>query len=506
MASPSVKLAASLEALQTLQAKGHIAIQSRELTRTHRERLIKHGFIQQVMKGWYIPTRPDESAGESTAWYASYWKFYAAYLEEKYAKAWCLSPELSISLHAENWTVPAQLLVRADKGQNNLVNFPFETSMLEVRAAVPDKRDMSVKNDVRIFSPPAALVACSPAYFTSNTIDTRTALAMVRDASEVLEKLLDGGQSVVAGRLAGAFRNIGRDAIAEEIIQTMRSAGYKVSETDPFNAPSPILFSRREPSSFVNRLRLMWQEMRAPVLAHFPKAPGLDKVKDAKKYLKQVENIYATDAYHSLSIEGYRVTLDLIERVRAGNWNPDKNGNDREQVAAMAARGYWQAFQKVETSIEKILAGANAGVTVSADHRDWYREMFSPSVTAGILKTADLAGYRSGEVYIRKSMHRPPHPEVVRDAMPALFDLLIEETEPAVKIVLGHFIFVYIHPYTDGNGRMGRFLMNAMMAAGGYPWLVIPVEERAGYMEALETASAEGDIVPFTRFLAGLIK
>ncbi|TGS89991.1 hypothetical protein EN821_33950, partial [Mesorhizobium sp. M2D.F.Ca.ET.178.01.1.1] len=58
-----------------------------------------------------------------------------------------------------------------------------------------------------------------------------------------------------------------------------------------------------------------------------------------------------------------------------------------------------------------------------------------------------------------------------------------------------------IHPYMDGNGRMGRFLMNVMMATGGYPWTIIPVQRRAGYMAALERASVHQDIVPFSRFL-----
>jgi Fic family protein len=89
--------------------------------------------------------------------------------------------------------------------------------------------------------------------------------------------------------------------------------------------------------------------------------------------------------------------------------------------------------------------------------------------------------------------------------MPVLFDLLHEETEPSVRIVLGHFIFVYIHPYVDGNGRMGRFLMNTMLASGGYPWTVIPVEERNEYMAALEEASVGQNIVPFAAFLARLV-
>jgi Fic family protein len=103
-------------------------------------------------------------------------------------------------------------------------------------------------------------------------------------------------------------------------------------------------------------------------------------------------------------------------------------------------------------------------------------------------------------------MHVPLNCEAVRDAMPALFDLLREETEPSVRVVLGHFIFVYIHPYMDGNGRMGRFLLNSMLAAGGYPWTVVPVESRQTYMDALESASVREEIAPFAAFLAGLVK
>ena len=85
------------------------------------------------------------------------------------------------------------------------------------------------------------------------------------------------------------------------------------------------------------------------------------------------------------------------------------------------------------------------------------------------LRPADLAGYRSNPVFIRRSMHVPPSSEAVRDAMPVFFEMLAEEPEPSVRVVLGHFVFVHIHPYTAGNGRIGRFLMNVMLAAGGYP-------------------------------------
>jgi Fic family protein len=66
--------------------------------------------------------------------------------------------------------------------------------------------------------------------------------------------------------------------------------------------------------------------------------------------------------------------------------------------------------------------------------------------------------------------------------------------------VLGHWLFGYIHPYPDGNGRMARLLMNAMLASGGYPWTVIRVEVRAAYLKALESASIDRDIRPL-RFI-----
>jgi Fic family protein len=152
-----------------------------------------------------------------------------------------------------------------------------------------------------------------------------------------------------------------------------------------------------------------------------------------------------------------------------------------------------------------VLRGENPGVVADRDHGTWYRELFGPSVTAGILQPADLAGYRAGPVHIRRSMHMPPGRDAVRELMPAFFELLQNEKEAGVRVVLGHFVFVYIHPYVDGNGRIGRFLMNTMIVAGGYPWTIIPVERRADYMAALESASVGLDIRPFAAFLAELM-
>jgi len=395
--------------------------------------------------------------------------------------------------------------VRSPKGNNKPTALPHGVSIFDVRLELPPPDDIEAKGGMRVMRLPAALIACAPGQFAARPIEMRAALAVITDASEVLSRLLAGGHSTVAGRLAGAFRNIGRDQIANNIIASMRAAGFTINETDPFKDKRTAMLPTRETSPYVNRLRMMWEKMREHILQVqvFPAPPGV-KV-DAASYLRQVDEIYVTDAYHSLSIEGYRVSAELIERVRAGTWNPDSIKADRDQRSAMAARGYWQAFQLVKQSIEKVLTGQNPGAVADKDHSAWYRELFAPSVTAGILKPTELAGYRSGPVYIRRSMHVPPNHETVRELMPTFFELLEREQESAVRVVLGHFIFVYIHPYYDGNGRMGRFLMNLMFASGGYPWTVIPLEKRDQYMAALESASVGGDITPFAQFLGNLI-
>lgn len=503
MASPTDKLAQSLAVLQSLQDASVVAIRTTSLTRVHRERLLKSGFIQEVMKGWYVPARPDGSPGDSTDWYASFWTFCSAYLSERFSNGWCLGAEQSLALHTGNWTVPRQLLVRAARGGNKPTGLLHGTSIFDVRLEVPGDEDIEILDGMRVMRLPTALIGCGPGHFATHPVETRTALAMVADASDVLGRLLAGGHSSVAGRLAGAFRNIGRTQFADTITDTMRAAGYTVNEADPFDDRPPVALVLRETSPAVNRLHMGWALMREHVLARFPRPPGLPA--DPAAYLRAVQDAYATDAYNSLSIEGYRVSAELIERVRAGNWRPD-DGPDREHRDALAARGYWQAFQKVDASVRKILEGANAGEVVQHDHGTWYRELFGPSVTAGIVKPAELAGYRNAPVFIRRSMHVPPRSEAVRALMPAFFDHLRHETEPAVRVVLGHFVFVNIHPYADGNGRIGRFLMNAMLASGGYPWTVIPLAQRTRYMQALESASVDQDIRPFAELLAELVE
>ncbi len=526
MASLQQKLAASLNALEILQERGVVAVRSYDLSRTHRERLLAQGCLQQVMKGWYVDSRLNLTPAESTAWYASFWEFCADYLTRRFGQEWSLSPEQSVVIHAGNRSVPTRLAARSPGARNRITALAHDTSIFETRASLPPPEQTEVVDGLRLFSVAAALVASGPALFTRHTSDVRTVLATMRDVSGLLPLLLAGGRSTVAGRLAGALRNIGRDSDADTILATMKDAGYDVRESDPFDQPSPLTLDKPAPLALdrhdlpshvvrlrldredlpanVVRLRLDWHTMRERVIATFPDPPDLPR--SANVLLRSLDEVQVEDARHSLALEGVRVEPEFIERLRDGEWPPDAAATDREHGAALATMGYNAAFELVRESVARVVQSSDPGKVAANDHADWYRELVGPSVSAGFLNAADVSGYRDGPIVIRHSRRMPPAGEAMQYLMPALFDLLGEESHPGVRAVLGHFIFAHIHPYTYGNGRMGRFLMNVTLVAGGYPWIIVPAERRDEYMASLETASIEQDIGPFAEFLAELVR
>ncbi|HVH70566.1 MAG TPA: DUF1488 family protein, partial [Candidatus Dormibacteraeota bacterium] len=396
--------------------------------------------------------------------------------------------------------IPDQLVVHSPKATNNDIQLLFGTTLYDLKVAeMPAPTAVMVRDGLRLFTPAAALVRVPESFFQLHPLEAQVVMASLADASDLLRLLLNGGHSAKAGYLAKAFRQTGRGELADEILRAMKGAGYDVRESSPFEAGQIFRKQSRPASPIVSRVEMLWESMRGKVHASFPKAPGLPTDKEA--YLRFVDEIYRTDAYHSLSIEGYSVTPALVERVRQGGWDPEHDAGDRRNRDALAARGYWQAFQLVKKEVEKVIMGQNPATLARAAHNNWYRELFQPCVTAGLLEPGSLAGYRNTPVFLRRSRYVPPRWEAVRDAMPAFFDVLEKEPEPSVRAVLGHWLFGYLHPYPDGNGRMARFLMNVMLASGGYPWTVIRIVDRKSYLGALDRASIEMDIHPFTSFI-----
>lgn len=502
MATYAEKLADSLSALKAVQGEHRLVIRARELSRTHLERLVKAGYLKLIVKGWYMPSRPDEQQGDTTTWYASLRDFIRGYCDDRFGSDWYINAETSLQLLTGATTLPRQMLVNAKVGKNNLLSLPAGSSVYDYRAkdfAPPELRNEA--QGLRVLTLDAALVRAAPHLWQADPMTMHIALGQLQDVSGISRILLEGGHSVVAGRLAGALEAAEKPDFAQELVASMTAAGHVVVKNNPFELPVAPLRPLPE-SPYCGRIRALWAAMRAEVLAEWrtPQRPALS----AASYVDEAEERYVTDAYHSLSIEGYRVTPELIDKVRKNDWKPD--ARDKEDFNALAARGYYEAHLEALAGIRAVLNGENAGAVLRKQLPSWYRALWGPSLRAGIFKASDLAGWRAWPIFIRNSEHVPLPAEAVRDAMPLLFELLSEETEPAVQAVLGHFVFVFIHPYMDGNGRLARVILNLMLARGGWPWTIVTLDARKRYMQALEEASVRKDIKPFTRLISDLVQ
>ena len=212
---------------------------------------------------------------------------------------------------------------------------------------MPEPANLTERNGLRLFSPAAALVRIPESFFGRQPIETQVVLAGLRDASDLLRLLLERRQ-LRQGRRAGRRAPADRPPRARRRdSQGDEAAGYDARESDPFEAAQTFGVlaaggaAHRRPHAGDVEVDAGRSHRRI-----FRQAPGLPRDKGA--YLEFVDDIYKSDAYHSLSIEGYSVTPQLIERVQQGNWDPDHHDDDRKSRDALAARGYWQAFQKVK--------------------------------------------------------------------------------------------------------------------------------------------------------------
>ncbi len=495
--TPHDRLADSLVRLRPVLNEG--IYRTGGIPRRDFERIQRAGYLAEIINGWYHVTNPAAPIGASD-WQGHFWPFLRQYLTDRFGDRYCLAVQSSLLIHAGLTKVPEQTLVLIDRPHGKRIDLPHGCSLLSYEEKSGLAAQVSVLNGIRVMPLEVALSRAPEGFFRTSPLEAASILATIADPSAIIRVLIETGAPIFGGRVAGAFRHIGRDDFADRIMQSLRGARLEPIESNPFDRAIPIIGSQRVRSPHVARIQMMWAAMREPVIDAFEVTPGIPS--DIASYLDRIEQISRLDAYHSLSIEGYKVDAALIERVRAGAFDPDKMEQERQNRDALAARGYYEASLEVRKSIEKILRGAPPSELIRVAHHDWFRAMFAVAVRAGLHEASELAGYRGHQVYINGSNHLPLPSDVVVDAMEALFDLIAKEEHPAVRAVLGHFIFVFIHPYGDGNGRIGRFMMNALFASGGYPWTIVHLDTRSRYMQSLERASTKSVIDEFAATIA----
>jgi Fic family protein len=491
------KLADALDSASKLSVDN--ILQSRLITEKHLTLLKKEGFLKPVVKGWYLldADLSHSDTGESVLWHESYWVFISQYLKEMVGEDYILSAEQSLDLHTGNNVLPNQLLIGNAKKANRVVPLPRGLSLsLYTATEVPSRPD--VHYGVNIYPLEMALIKVGPSYFRRQIQEIALALGAANHRL-ILQQLLEKGQVAAAGRLAGAYRELNMLSAANEILSVMTAAGFSVKDVNPFDEPVPDITVLRPQSPHAARIELLWRSLSERITEQLD--PAFAPPKNIETAIELLEENYSHDAYHSLSIEGYKVTPELIERVRSGEWNPDSEKLDQQNLDAMAARGYWEAHNQVKETIRHLHGSGLSTELLRGDLSNWYRALFSPMVRSGMLQASDLAGYRNRPVFIRGSRHTPLPIEAITDAMDTIFNCIQNEPHPVTRAILGHWLIGYIHPYPDGNGRTARFLMNALLVFAGYPWAVIRLETRTAYMQALEQLSIHQNPDPFVEFV-----
>lgn len=120
-----------------------------------------------------------------------------------------------------------------------------------------------------------------------------------------------------------------------------------------------------------------------------------------------------------------------------------------------------------------------------------------------------IGKYRTLQVFIRGAEWMPPKPKDVPKEMKTLllwYSINKKKLHPLIVAAYFHSAFEKIHPFVDGNGRVGRLLLNFILHKVKYPMINIPNSRKHVYYSVLEEAQVTGNLRPFVAFLLDLLK
>lgn len=205
--------------------------------------------------------------------------------------------------------------------------------------------------------------------------------------------------------------------------------------------------------------------------------------KSAKK--KHIEDFMIKFTYNTNKIEGSTLSLKETADLLEEHITPrNKSLEDVKETEAHKKVFYEMLKYKKELTISSIL--------------HWHKELFKST-------DAEIAGkIRKHPVAIARTKVKLP--------IPAELDTLLHEffiwyrkykdkTNPVILAALVHLKFVTIHPFSDGNGRISRIMMNFILHKHNYPMLNIEYSNRNAYYNALERSQTQSKDYIFVQYL-----
>lgn len=220
------------------------------------------------------------------------------------------------------------------------------------------------------------------------------------------------------------------------------------------------------------------------------KKARLDAKRPLPKYtLRSLrEKLLLEWTYNSNAIEGNTLTLNETKVVLEGITVGGKTMREHLEVI-----NHRDAIAYVEEIVRR-----------KESLSEWQIKNLHRLILKGI-NDAYAGNYRDQQVFISGAKHTPPAPFLIKEQMEKLMNWYEQETKqlhPVTRGAMLHAIFVGIHPFIDGNGRTARLLLNLELMKDGFPPVVIKVENRLGYYEALDKAHTQKVYDDFIQLVA----
>lgn len=192
---------------------------------------------------------------------------------------------------------------------------------------------------------------------------------------------------------------------------------------------------------------------------------------------KEKEEIAIAFTYNTNAIEGSAITLPETREILKDGIAPKKPIRDIKETEAHSKVFLEMLVKKEDITKELLLR--------------WHKEIFSET-------KHDIAGVFRNYL-IRVGSYVAPDWQDVKKLMNELVEFINKSnTNPVELAARAHYRFEKIHPFGDGNGRIGRLLMNRILWRAGYPMLIIEYKKRKSYYKALEK-DEEGFVKYFIR-------
>lgn len=180
---------------------------------------------------------------------------------------------------------------------------------------------------------------------------------------------------------------------------------------------------------------------------------------------KELQEIAIAFTYNTNAIEGSTITLEEARLILEDKVAPNKPIRDIRETESHAAV-FLQMLKTDQELSPKLLL-------------KWHENIFKDT-------KPDLAG-RFRNYMVRVGPYVAPDWRNVKKLMRQLMTFITGSNLNSVEVAgRAHYMFEKIHPFGDGNGRIGRLLMNYILWKNGYPMLIIEYEKRKPYYKALQ--------------------